>query len=160
MKRVVAALCTLVIVAGIVRWKSSDIAPAQSAPSPRDCVQTMFEAASQGNLERYLACFAAGERERLSREFAGQSAAAASEGLRRSVADLKGWALLDPPAETSTDFCSLTVEWVYATRVDRQRLELERDADGWRIVRAERVQPVQPSTPYGTPVYGPAPASN
>ena len=159
MKRIVAALLTIVIVVGIVRWKAAEAPPTRLSPSPRDCVQSMFEAASQGNLERYLSCFAAGERERLSREFAGQSAAAASESLRRSVADLKGWALLDPPTESPTDFCSLTVEWVYATRVDRQRLELQRDVDGWRIVRADRVQPAQPSIPYGTPVYGPIPES-
>ncbi len=157
MKRIVAGILTLVAVVAIFRWKSGEPTSGLTLSSPEECVQRMFESLSQGDVQRYLSCFAEPERERLAREVAGQSASSASDALRRSVADVKGWALLDPPAANQSASCSLTVEWVYATRVDRQRLELRRDSDGWRIARVEQVRPGQPPIPYGTPVSGPIP---
>jgi hypothetical protein len=155
-KRYAAALVTLAVVVAIVRWKSGDSAPGDPGLSPHDCVQQMFAAAMEGDVERYLACFGEPELGRLAREFSYSDPAAPStrEALRRSVQDLKGWALLDPPTADESSSCRLTVEWVYATRVDRQRLELRRDGGRWRIVRVESVQPTQPPIPYGTPIYG------
>jgi hypothetical protein len=160
-KRAVAAVVTLVVVLAIVRWKSADRMTSVPLDSPAKCLQRMFESATQGDVEGYLGCFAEGARERFAKELAGSSAVPASESLRRSVADLKGWALLDAPAasESPPSPCRLTVEWVYATRVDKQQVELQRGADGWRIVQVESVRPAQPAIPYGTPVSELAPAN-
>ena len=159
MKRIVALLLTVLIVAAIMRWQSGNRQVGDQPSSPADCVRNMFESAMRGDVGRYLGCFLAAERDRLAREFSGQSNTAASDALRRSVADLKGWALINPPAAEPASPCVLTVEWVYATRVDRQRLELRKESHGWRIARAETAQPELPKIPYGTPVSGPVPMS-
>jgi hypothetical protein len=156
MKRAVAAILTLVVLLAIVRWRGGSAVATALRETPTECVQAMFESAASGEVNRYLDCFDESERARLSRDLGGDTPSA-GEALRRSMADLKGWALLDPPADDVSASCRVTVEWVYATRVDRQQLELRQEGGSWRIVRVEQVQPTQPAIPYGTPIFGPLP---
>jgi hypothetical protein len=155
-KRIVAGLLTIAALMAIVRWKSGTKASVQPLESPEACVQRMFQSASEGNLDQYFACFSQSMRQQLQQDLPVDSESA-SKSLRASTANLKGWALVDPPGANGGSKCELTVEWIYATRVDKQKLELQRVSDGWLITRVERIQPVQPAIPYGTPVFGVAP---
>ena len=146
-----AGVLTLIAVGAIAWWQSGNVRPSSTLETPSQCVQQMFDAARRGAVQEYLDCFAGTERQRMEREFAGPNSKSGSDALRRSVADLKGWALLDPPTNPGPS-CVLTVEWVFASRVDQQRLELQRMKDQWRIVRANEVRPGQPAVPYGTHV--------
>lgn len=153
MKRMGAGLLTLAAVLAIVWWKSAPSGNTAGNATPQKCVQQMFEAATQGDVKAYLDCFSEPVRKQMQQELSG-AAVSNNESLRKSTADLKGWAIIDPPAEVTGTTCQLTVEWVYTTRVDRQQLGLDRTAQGWQITRVDRVQPSQPAIPYGTPVSG------
>jgi hypothetical protein len=157
-KRWIALLLTGLVVLAVLWNRRPDDALTSSAASPVECVERMFQSAAAGRVADYLDCFAAIHRERLEQEFARKSPAEASQALRQSVADLKGWALLDPPGADAGPRCELTVEWVFASRVDRQRLVLGEEREGWKIVQVENVRPGQAAIPYGTPVFAPIPA--
>ena len=153
MKRILAGLLTLAALSAIVWWKSAPSVSQSGNVSPEKCVRQMFEAATLGDVPAYLACFSGPVRRQMQQQLSGATQSE-SESLRKSTADLKGWAIVDPPAEVPGSACQMTVEWVYATRVDRQQLGLERTSDGWQITRVDRIQPTQPAIPYGTPVSG------
>lgn len=153
MKRILAGILTLLTIAAIAWWQPGTVRPSSKLDTPSQCVQQMFDAARRGAVEEYLDCFAGQERQSMEREFSGATAKSRADALQRSVADLKGWALVDPPTNPGSS-CVVTIEWVYAGRVDQQRLELERKGNEWRIVRANDVRPGQPAVPYGTHVSG------
>jgi hypothetical protein len=154
MKRSLAALITLCAIAAAV-WFGQRTGPtsAANAPTPIACVEQMFGAAARGDVEAYAQCFLGPERERVQRSLRQVSGEAAAASLKGTIADLKGWAVVDPPGDISAATCELTVERVYAGRIDRQRIELRREPTGWRIQRVDTADPIQPKIAYGTPVY-------
>lgn len=124
------------------------------------CVDRMFMAAAQGDVATYLACFTGTQRQEIDQSLSQENRASASDSLRRTVTDLKGWAIVDPPADADIGTsCSLVVERVYAGRVDRQRMELRRGDSGWQISLVDRSLAAQPAIPYGTPVYAVEPTA-
>ena len=149
MKRVVAGVVTVAILAGVV-WFSQrsqnespeaqaqtadEPAPSRSSedsgPEPQDCIQRMFVAAEQGNIEDYLDCFSGQERERLQQQLDGQPPDQFAAALVQAIQPLKGHAVHE--AKIQGNQAQLLVERVYASRNERQRYILVRDSDQWRI---------------------------
>lgn len=156
MKRVVAGLITFSILAVAV-WFANRQAPHNAAgeEEPAACVERMFAAAARGDVPGYSNCFCGPERQEIERSLGKEANPSVAESLRSTVADLKGWAVVDPPRNPNAGSpCFLVVERVYSGRVDRQRLELRRESSGWKIYAVERSQTQQPAVPYGTPIYG------
>ncbi|MGE0760485.1 MAG: hypothetical protein AB7F89_06495 [Pirellulaceae bacterium] len=154
MKRHFAALAAFGLIAMAAWLGSRSPDPAQATvPSPLQCIDQMFQAAAEGDVRRYLDCFDGPQRAELERSLAAESGTAAAASLQGTVSQLKGWAVLNPPPSDSTaDLHELTVERVYAGRIDRQRMELRPTPQGWRIHRVESAQATQPAIAYGTPI--------
>src|SRR5262245_15467937 len=109
MKRVVAGLMTLAVLA-IAEWYSNGATSPEAIPAegtPLACIERMFGAAADGDLDRYLNCFAGEERARLAQSFGQESRTAAGASLQATVADLKGWAVVDPPTDFAQGNCTL-----------------------------------------------------
>jgi hypothetical protein len=152
--RILPGLVTLIAIAGVL-WYGERRSPRsyEEAETPLACIERMFQAAARGDAMAYRNCFTGSERQQVERSLGQVSADAAGQSLQSTIADLKGWAVVDPPRDTDAADCSLVVERVYAGRVDRQRMELRRESGGWRIHRVARADPIQPKIAYGTPVY-------
>jgi hypothetical protein len=158
MKRSLAALMTLCAVAAAVWFgQRQSPTPAARTPTPMACVERMFAAAARGDVEAYADCFTGPERDRVQRSLRQVSGDAASASLTGTMAGLKGWAVVDPPGDVAGATCELTVERVYASRIDRQRIELRRESAGWRIQQVDMADSIQPEIAYGTPVYAAEP---
>lgn len=163
MKRILAALITVGLLAGVLWWARQRPAASTTGPgaTPEACLDRLFQAAAEGDVAAYLDCFTGPERERLARESAGQAPESFARTLREAVAQLKGRAVFpapqDPPGATAAGAAptraTLIVERVYASRTEKQTYHLVRDGRTWRIRAVEGVNPTQPSRPYGTPVY-------
>ena len=154
MKRKLALLTTGLALLLVVKFAQRQ-APitASSDDTPMACVERMFAAATRADLATYMKCFSGVELEAIQRSIDQESESAAAESLRKTVTDLKGWAVVDPPLATSESFqCSLVLERIYTGRIDRQKLDLDRVLGRWKICRVERPQPIHPAVVYGTPI--------
>lgn len=156
MKRTLAFLVTLAAVLAIGTFAQRRPAPLPPVDEkPMACIDRMFTAASRGDVASYVDCFGGDELVAIQRSLVQESAVAAADSLRKTMSDLRGWAVVDPPPETKDSIqCSLIVERVYTGRVDRQRMNLERIMGLWKICRVEPSQPIQPPVAYGTPIMG------
>jgi hypothetical protein len=151
LKRLLAALITLALLVGAFVFSRPKATPDEA---PEDCVQRMFAAAERGDVAAYLDCFTGQERRRLERELADPSRDDYGRALQDAMAELKGRAILAPDEESEgSDRVTLTVERVYATRMESQKYHLRRESDQWRIESVEAAQSYQPLQPYGTPVF-------
>ena len=156
MKRKVAFLVTLVALLAIVKFGQHR--PATNLPNdeqPMACVDRMFTAASRGDVAAYVDCFSGLELQAIQRSLGQESKVAASDSLRKTMSDLRGWAVVDPPPDTPNSFqCSVVVERIYSGRIDRLRLDMLRIMGFWKICRVEPTQSSQPPVAYGTPIMG------
>jgi hypothetical protein len=160
-RRTIAGLITVALLAGVLLISRPD-APTKKTPaksrsdiaSPEDCVQRMFAAAEEGDVDAYLDCFTGRERGRLERELADQSRADYSRALQDALAEQKGRAVFAADGDSEdSDRVAITVERVYATRMERQTYHLRREQNQWRIETVETAQSYQPEKAYGTPVF-------
>ena len=165
MKRIVAALLTLLILAAVLWFgRAAPTSPATApstaaADTPEGCIERMFAAAQRGDVTAYLDCFIGPERDRLERELAGQPPEVFARSLQDAVAGLKGRAVFrnDAP-QAAADSASYTIDRVYASRTERQRYQLTRQSGVWRIQSVATANPFQPAKAYGSPVYEEPPA--
>ena len=154
MKQSAIVLATLVLLGGAL-YLSQTVRPTpNSVESPAICLERMFQAAEQGDVEAYLACFTGQQRQRLAGEGESQPRADFAASLRAALGELKGRAIsgslkIPPDAQRAT----LAVERVYERHAERQDYHFVRDSAGWRIESVGQVQEFQPPIPYGTPVY-------
>ena len=158
MKRWIAGLVTLgLLVAALVLGRRASVPQADAgASSPEACIQRMFDAARLGDVAAYLDCFTGQERRRLDQQLAGGSEEAFARSLVEAVATLKGRAVFAAGGSDATDGRRiLTVDRVYASRMERQRYHLVLESGTWRIEAVESANAFQPYKPYGTPVYEP-----
>jgi hypothetical protein len=155
-KKILAALLTAALIA-LVLWQGRGDFSSQARvalATPDACLERMFRAAGEGDVDAYLDCFAGRERARLERELAGQSRDRFAQSLRGAVAALKGRAVLaDGGQGPGATQAVRTVDRVYANRTERQTYHLERVAGCWRITEVRAADAFQPDTPYGTPVF-------
>jgi hypothetical protein len=156
MKRILAAALTVILI-GTVLWMGRnrpDAATGAGTPTPDACIQRMFDAASRGDVDGYLACFTGDELQRLQRQLNEEPRESFARSLTEAVAALKGRAVFqNGTAEPNATQSRFTVDRIYPSRTERQRYRLVRERDGWRIHSVENASAFQPDKPYGTPVF-------
>jgi hypothetical protein len=161
LKRWIAGLVTatlIVIVLVIARRRGPLPANPSAGATPEACIERMFEAARQGDVETYLNCFTGSERDRLDRELGDQPRTAFARSLVEAVESLKGRAVFEGKTDGDPESNrALTVDRVYLNRTERQTYQLVRESGAWRIHTVQTATPFQPDKPYGTPVYEPPP---
>ncbi len=157
MKRIVAGVITIVLLALVVwfgmRRTSSDTEETKSTPEA--CIDRMFAAAERGEVDAYLDCFTGPERDRIERELAEQPRDVFARSLIETVESLKGWAVFEAPSKAANtdEIAWLTVERIYANRMERQTYHLICESGVWRIHSIRTAEAKQPDLPYGTPVF-------
>ena len=156
MKRALAAAATAGLIAVIVwqgRGRLSSTAN-DALATPDACIDQMFRAAQEGDVDAYLDCFAGQERVRLDQQLSGQSRETFASSLQAAVAGLTGRAILtDGPDDPQADWVERKVDRVYPSRNEQQTYRLQRQGTLWRITRVEDARAFQPETAYGTPVF-------
>lgn len=154
MKQSAALLTTALLLGAAVYLSGTITKPTSTTASPCACLERMFQAAEQGDVDAYLDCFTGQQRQRLESEVRSPGTADFAESLRSALSDLKGRALSGSDKTALDDQrATLTVERVYERHAERQDHHFVRDASGWRIESVGRVQEFQPPIPYGTPVF-------
>ncbi len=118
---------------------------------PRDVIYAMLDAARDGVVDDYLACYM-GQMERTLRQSLEEMGAERfSEFLKQRNRDIKGIAM-NAPKQTGHE-AEVRVEYVYADRNEVQEVYLRRQAGDWKIARVGDIRRVETPVPYGTPVY-------
>jgi hypothetical protein len=162
LKRILSAAIT-VVVFGAVLWlgrgdRHAAPRPGAGADTPEQCIGRMFTAAAAGDVAAYVDCFRGPERERLERELVDGRREAFARSLQDAVGSLRGRAVFaDGTIAADADAARYTVDRVYESRTERQVYDLVRESGVWRIEAVRTMQPFQPETPYGAPVFEPPP---
>jgi len=126
-------------------------APAKE-PTPQDAIYRMLDAAKDGDVEEYLACFQGETARRIAQSRDEMGQAEFAQYLSRRNAEVKGFAIYE--AEPGADETKVvTVEYVYEDRKEAQNFHLAKTADGWIIDRMDAASRMEVAVPYGTPVY-------
>jgi hypothetical protein len=123
----------------------------EPADQPQTVVWKMVDASKARDVAAYLDCFAGDLRTRLDasvRELGDQGFA---DYLGKRVEELKGVALYDVERPAAGG-AAVTIEYVFATDKEMQRLHLEQGRGGWRIVAADASKREKSLIPYGTPI--------
>jgi hypothetical protein len=126
----------------------------QSTQTPEATVDELFDAAERGDDQAYLRLTSRGLRESLQSARSELGVAAFRDHLRRSAAGIKGLAKTrSDDASLPDGTVALDVELVFADRNERQRMLLQPKGNGWVIISIDTARMVNPSIPYGTPVF-------
>jgi hypothetical protein len=133
---------------GIGSW--SVPAPPRAA-APQDTIYAMLDAAREGNVKKYLDCYAGQMLASLRQALAETGDRKFAQYLQDSNAAIKGVAVMEPQALTDREV-KVRVEYVYQDRNEAQTMYLEKDGPAWKITRVEGVERVKTLVPYGTPV--------
>ncbi len=148
-KRVLQGLVLVGIVTAAFALRGRSSLP----ETPEETVEALLDAASRGDSAAYLRLVDGELADDLRTTRSQLGAEAFRESLRRSVAGMKGVATarLDDAPE---DRVALEVDIVFADRNERQRAVLGPRGGGWVITGMGTAEVIQPSVPYGTPLYG------
>lgn len=125
--------------------------PTDADDDPESCCYRLLSAEQSGDVSAYLDCFTGALQQQLQAQLSAKSPAAQSAGLRDRAVDLTGQATTDLqfPEQGRAE---LTLERIFTQHRQRQRVELLRTKDGWKIVSIEDRDRVESRIPYGTPV--------
>jgi hypothetical protein len=124
---------------------------APAASGPRDTVYRMLDAARDGDVRAYLACFGGEMQATLRQIVTEKGEAALASYIRNFNASVKGVAIQEPRAIAEREV-RLRVEFVYKDRNEAQLYHLEQAGGSWKIVRQENAEGVKTPVPYGTVV--------
>jgi hypothetical protein len=166
MKRVLAGILTvgimiLMIGMGLRRPVSSSATGAASAvrtaglgspfPDASDRIEGLLGSALEGNVAAYLGAFGGPLRARLEREAQERGRAAFAAKLRKAGHARRSHAIfVAEPDEVAPDAARITVEVVFADRLERQTFHLNRTSGGWLVTDLETVRDVVPKHPPGS----------
>ncbi len=119
--------------------------------NPESALWQMLDQSRAGNVDGYLACFTGSTRAQLEATVRSMTPSLFAEYLRESTSKIKGVAVFDAqrPAE---GLATLTVEYVYSDRNERQRMKLRLEHGVWKIESTDASRRIQPVIPYGKPV--------
>ena len=128
------------------------VAPAapMAVPAPQDPIYSMLDAARQGDVNAYLACYTGAMRTALEASVRETGAEGFVRYLRESNAAIKGVALQEPEKVSETE-SKVRVEYVYQDRNEVQNIYLEKAGAAWKIARVDGADRVKTLVPYGTP---------
>ena len=130
-------------------WSSSR---EKKEAEPRDTIYRMLDAARDGKVDAYIACYS-GQMERMLTQSRSEMT---PRGFSRYLTDrnreIKGIAISEPEPLSESEV-NVRVEYVYADRNEAQHFYLEKLPEGWKISRTDAAVRVETLVPYGTPVY-------
>jgi len=141
----IATIATLSAAIGVAIWTRSEQKPA----TPQDAVYAMLDAARNGDVPKYLACYTGEIAKSLDR--ARADSPDFSKYLRDSGAALKGIAVMEPQPQPD-GLVELRVEYVFGDHNEAQFFFLQKIGSAWKISRVETSERVKTLIPYGTPV--------
>ncbi len=118
---------------------------------PRDVIYSMLDAARDGKVEEYLACYTSQLERTLSQSSEEMGRERFSDFLKERNKDIKGIAM-NAPKEAGEE-TEVRVEYVYADRNEVQEFYLVKWDDTWKIGRVSDIRRVETPVPYGTRVY-------
>jgi len=119
--------------------------------SPSDTIYRMMDAARDGDVSSYLACYT-GSMERMLRQLVTEKGEASmADYIRRFNASVKGVAVQEPQPIGEQE-ARVRVEFVYSDRNEAQLYYFQKAGGGWKIARQEDSQGVKAILPYGAPV--------
>jgi hypothetical protein len=121
-------------------------------PAPRDAVYAMLDAARDGDVAAYLACYAGEMARRLEQSRDEMTTDGFATYLKANNAEIKGIAI-NEPEQASASKARVRVEYVYANRNEAQTVYLEKIGRNWKIVGLDSAERVPTLVPYGTPVF-------
>jgi hypothetical protein len=114
-------------------------------------VEGLLDCARRGDVSAYLEAFAGPLRGRLEQEAKERGLAAFAGQLQRAGGARKSHAIFAPRSEgTGSSAVTVTVESVYADRIERQTFRLTRDSGAWLVTEVERARDVRTGKPLGT----------
>jgi hypothetical protein len=151
---ILPALLTAMLVLVVLWWslarQGQEVAPS-AEPAPQSTIWRLVEASRAADVDAYLGCFSGGLLRSLEAIRADFGENDFGDYLRQSHAELKGIAVYDIE-HPSPGRAALTVEQVYASENERQRLELALIGAEWKIIGAAASRRRQALIPYGTPI--------
>ena len=116
-------------------------------------VEEAYEAAKDGNLDRYLEQFAEPLRSQLARTRAEKGDGYLRDYLARFTSPLKALAIhVDRKEVTGPNDVRVPVEFVYADRNETQWFSLQQEGGRWRMAGIDSVRSARTLIPYGTPI--------
>jgi len=124
----------------------------EAPDNPTDTINRMMDAARDGDVDGYLACFSGQMEKTLRQSVAEMSNSGFADYLKTNNKQIKGFAMY-APTEVSESAVDVQVEYVYADRNEAQRFRLERLSGHWTITKVDGIERVETIVPYGTPVY-------
>jgi hypothetical protein len=149
MKKIAAFLLTAALIAGAV-YLSVSRQSGENA-GPEQVVWRMLDRSREGKVKEYLDCFSNPLRSQLQATARNMTDTKFSEYLVDSSKKLKGAAVSDIRQQDQGQ-ATLVLEYVYADRNEKQRLNLKLENGNWYIASSEGSQRIQPLIPYGKPV--------
>lgn len=119
--------------------------------TPQDAIYAMLDAARDGNIAAYLACYTGQMETALRQAIAEKTEAGFSAYLKETNAPLKGVAVMAPETLSGREV-KVRVEFVYQDRNEAQFMYLEKTGGAWKIARLDAAERARTLVPYGTPV--------
>lgn len=124
----------------------------QEPETPTDTINRMMDAARDGDVNGYLACFSGQMEKTLRQSVEEMSSSGFADYLKTNNKLIKGFAMYEPK-EVSESAVDVQVEYVYADRNEAQHFRLEKLLGRWTITKVDGIERVETIVPYGTPVY-------
>jgi hypothetical protein len=170
LKRFLAALCTLILMGGMLwtglrhRDPSAEGSPARlrlSRDAGRPVVQdlsgasrrieALLDEATRGDVAAYLASFDGPLRTRLEQQADERGRAALAAELRRAAQARQSHAVFAPVADGEDPATArITVESIFADRIERQTYHLARRNAAWLVTGVETARDRVPKNPLGS----------
>ena len=173
MKRVVAALLTMIVMALMVwtalsqsrssrnaahvlidddpRFHDSRSAEIAKMDGTTACIESLLSSARAGDVAKYLSAFTGPLRDRLAREADEIGRDAFAQRLRQASMCRKSHAIFAPePLGTGLEGAWITAESAYTDRIERQRFRLERSSSGWLVTEIETAREHVPKARLGS----------
>jgi hypothetical protein len=162
--KVITALLAAAVVAYVAGEKYGWRLPSGSAAAslisgdeaepkqPRDTIYAMLDAARDGDVEAYIACYAGQMASQLQQSRKEMTAQGFADYLKSRNREIKGVAINEPELASDRE-ARIRVEYVYQDRNEVQQVYLERIEGAWKIRGVDTAERVKTLVPYGTPVY-------
>ena len=122
-----------------------------TAAGAAGALYAMLDAARQGDVNAYLACYTGTLRTSLEASVRESGVEPFGCYLRESNAAIKGVAISQPEPLSARE-CKVRVEYVYQDRNETQNVFLELAGTEWKIARVDGAERIKTLVPYGAPV--------
>ena len=132
-------------------WRRTPPPLVTAQAAPQDPIYAMLDAAREGDVQSYLACYTGPMRSALEVSVRESGAGGFASYLRNSNAAIKGVAV-NQPERLGARECRVRIEYVYQDRNEVQNLYLQKAGPAWKIARVDGAERVKTLVPYGTPV--------